>query len=270
MKYPAAKKWHQLIPAAFFIFTFLLFISCQSPAILGHTTAQNASHAEIILGYSVNNQPILGYQFGHGDTPVLIFSGIHGNEVSAIELGRALLDTLLQTKANPQLSLLVIPLANPDGFSAGTRRNANDVDLNRNFATENWQPENPAAYLYSGTAPASEPETQILQKIISRQQPQFIFSIHSPLACVNWDGPADELAQELAIRTGYPAKPDIGYSTPGSFGTYAGVERQIPTITLELNQYETPAQIGICATSIIEIINTFVNNYALEQSLNQG
>ena len=28
----------------------------------------------------------------------------------------------------------------------------------------------------------------------------------------------------------------IGYPTPGSFGTWAGVEKKIPTITLELDE----------------------------------
>jgi len=32
----------------------------------------------------------------------------------------------------------------------------------------------------------------------------------------------------------YPVKSYIGYPTPGSLGTYAGKERNIPTITLEL------------------------------------
>ena len=31
---------------------------------------------------------------------------------------------------------------------------------------------------------------------------------------------------------------NIGYPTPGSFGTYAGVERHIPAITLEMDEDE--------------------------------
>lgn len=270
MKYPAAKKWHQLIPAAFFLFIYMLSLSCHSPKILSRTVGQDPSSAAVQFGRTVNKQPVLGYQFGHGSIPVLIISGIHGNEVSGVELGRAIVDSLLQTSLNPQLALLVIPVANPDGYRARTRYNANTVDLNRNFATQNWQPENSAARLFSGTAPASEPETRILQRIITRRQPQLIISIHSPLACVNWDGPATKLAEQLAEKTNYPTQRDIGYPTPGSFGTYAGVERQIPTITLELNRYETPAQIGVCVTSIIEIINSFLQNPALQFDQKQG
>ncbi|MFZ2490659.1 MAG: murein tripeptide amidase MpaA, partial [Thermoanaerobaculia bacterium] len=38
----------------------------------------------------------------------------------------------------------------------------------------------------------------------------------------------------LAATTGLPLQPSIGYPTPGSLGSYAGVERRIPIVTLEL------------------------------------
>jgi protein MpaA len=53
---------------------------------------------------------------------------------------------------------------------------------------------------------------------------------------VNYDGPAETLAQKISDIIKYPVEASIGYPTPGSFGTYAGVERQIPTITLELDE----------------------------------
>ena len=34
----------------------------------------------------------------------------------------------------------------------------------------------------------------------------------------------------------YPVEENIGYPTPGSFGTWAGIEKEIPTITLELDK----------------------------------
>ena len=39
----------------------------------------------------------------------------------------------------------------------------------------------------------------------------------------------------------YPIEESIGYPTPGSFGTYAGVERNIPIITLEMDE-EIPVE----------------------------
>ena len=40
----------------------------------------------------------------------------------------------------------------------------------------------------------------------------------------------------------YPAQASIGYPTPGSFGSWAGVDRRIPTITLELPKGQSGAQ----------------------------
>ena len=38
----------------------------------------------------------------------------------------------------------------------------------------------------------------------------------------------------MARENKYEVRSDIGHATPGSLGTWAGFERQIPTITLEL------------------------------------
>ena len=50
----------------------------------------------------------------------------------------------------------------------------------------------------------------------------------------NFDGPAEELAQTMSRHNEYSVLKSIGYPTPGSFGSWAGIDRQIPTITLEL------------------------------------
>ena len=63
-------------------------------------------------------------------------------------------------------------------------------------------------------------------------------TLHEPYKIVNFDGPAAEIASKIAQITGYPVQKDIGYPTPGSFGTYCGVERNIPVITLELPEKE--------------------------------
>jgi protein MpaA len=66
-------------------------------------------------------------------------------------------------------------------------------------------------------------------------------TLHAPYKIVNYDGPAADVAQKISDITGYPVEPSIGYPTPGSFGTYYGVERNIPTITLELDE-EIPVE----------------------------
>ena len=52
---------------------------------------------------------------------------------------------------------------------------------------------------------------------------------------------AKDIAEKISTIIGYPAEGSIGYPTPGSFGTYCGVERNIPTITLEMDE-EAPIE----------------------------
>lgn len=141
-------------------------------------------------------------------------------------------------------NLLFIPCLNPDGMQLGQRTNANGVDLNRNFPTKNWGEnlgdnatcdDEKSAY-YGGISAGSEIETQFLIDTIEEFKPQTILTLHAPYKVVNYDGPAKELAEKISAIINYPVEASIGYPTPGSFGTYAGVERQISTITLELDE----------------------------------
>ena len=63
-----------------------------------------------------------------------------------------------------------------------------------------------------------------------------ILTLHAPYKVVNYDGDAEKYAEKISEITGYPVKPSIGYPTPGSFGTWAGIEKKIPVITLELDE----------------------------------
>lgn len=143
-------------------------------------------------------------------------------------------------------SLLFIPCLNPDGMQNNTRTNANGVDLNRNFPTKNWGQDtsqagnNPSNY-YGGKSPASEIETKFVIDVIEKYKPTLILTLHAPYKVVNYDGPAEQIAQKISDIINYPVEASIGYPTPGSFGTYCGVERNIPTITLELDE-EIPVE----------------------------
>jgi protein MpaA len=117
-----------------------------------------------------------------------------------------------------------MPAANPDGLAAGTKNSAHDVDLNRNFPARN----------FAGPTPLSEPETRAVSDLIERLRPAGVVSIHAPLACVNWDGPAEAWARAVAAACGWPALGDIGYPTPGSLGSWLGLDRGVPILTLEL------------------------------------
>lgn len=190
------------------------------------------------LGRSVQGRPIVMYVFGDEPRPTLIFAGIHGDEPSSTSIARRLLEYL---RAHPDAyegtSVAVLPVANPDGLKRGTRKNARHVDVNRNFPARNWRPSRRGSRYHGGRRPASEPETRALMRAVEKLRPGRIISIHSisrERYCNNYDGPAAGLAEMMAELNGYPAKASMGYPTPGSFGSWAGIDRSIATITLEL------------------------------------
>ena len=172
---------------------------------------------------------------------VLVIGVFHGDEPQGKYLIEKYL-TLPPAKGRVrERGVLFIPCLNPDGLQSNTRTNDNGVDLNRNFPTKNWGEDtsaagnNPQDY-YGGKSAGSEIETQFVIDIIEKYQPKLILTLHAPYKIVNYDGPAQDIAQKISDIIGYPVEESIGYPTPGSFGTYCGVERNIPTITLELDE----------------------------------
>ncbi len=196
------------------------------------------SYEEKILGESVQGRQIKSVTFNRKDCePAFIFSGIHGDEKAALELGDRLYKRWTE---NPEVlageHVIYIPLANPDGSEKGTRQNANKVDLNRNFP-DAWKPGKIGNPHYPGTEPLSEPEAKIIARLVENENPRMIISIHSCRWCGgmnNYDGPAGEWAKLMKEYNGYKASSEWTSPTPGSFGTFAGKAREIPTITLEL------------------------------------
>lgn len=179
---------------------------------------------------------------------VLIIGVFHGDEPQ----GEYLINRYLnENSVNPKNNLLLIPCLNPDGKFLNTRQNSNGVDLNRNFPTKNRRILEDEHY-FGGEEPASEIETRFIIEILEQYKPDFILTLHSPYKVVNYDGPAVKEAQRLSDITGYPVSEDIGYETPGSFGTYVGVERQIPTITLELSEDKTNEDLWLDVKGIFD------------------
>ncbi len=175
---------------------------------------------------------LLSFSQNKGGKTVLIVGVFHGDEVQ----GEFLIENFIkERKSPPKNNVLMLPCLNPDGKELKTRQNANGIDLNRNFPTKNRKIISDKQY-YGGSIPGSEPETRFITDIIEKYEPKFILTIHSPYKVVNFDGPAKEQAEQISKITGYPVSEYIGYETPGSFGTYAGKERQIPVITLEVDE----------------------------------
>ncbi len=181
-----------------------------------------------LIGRSAQGRPILVQIAGRGSDTVLIMGAIHGNEHASAtlmdQLARYLQDN--QRLVENQ-RVVLLPVTNPDGFAANTRENARGVDLNRNFDTTN-RVDNGA----NGLRPLTEPESQALQEMIKEYGPSRIVTIHTPLNCIDYDGPGQAVAARMAQNCDLEVK-KLG-ARPGSLGSYTGESLGIPTITLEL------------------------------------
>ncbi len=209
------------------------------------------------IGYSWENRPIPTYISGSpqpGPIDTLIFAAIHGDEPESEVLASYFLREVAPLSFAYK-RVVIIPLLNPDGFQRKQRTNAYGVDLNRNFPTQDWAELGQNTIYYSGPSPASEPETQFLMTLLKNYPPLKILSIHTPYRVINYDGPAQTLANLMATQNGYPVVEDIGYATPGSFGTHIGKERHIPVITLELPEDNfTQSDLEANASALIQAI----------------
>ena len=181
-----------------------------------------------LVGRSVKGRPIMVQVLGQGGDTTLVMAAIHGNETAGTTLIEGLSDYL---RRNPRLldgrRVVMLPCANPDGAATRTRENQHGIDLNRNFEASNRV--NSAT---NGHSALTEPEAQALQTIIKDYSPSRIVSIHQPLTCIDFDGPARALATRMAQYCDLPIK-KLG-AKPGSLGSFTGEELKIPTITLEL------------------------------------
>ena len=180
-----------------------------------------------VIGMSVENRPIDCYEMGSGGEVILMIASIHGNEKAGTPLVRQLMRFLGQ---NPHLldgkKLVLIPVANPDGFFRNSRFNVDGIDLNRNFPASNR-----VRNAVFGLEPMPEPETRAIIEAIEKYKPDRIIALHQPLNCIDYDGPAKEFAEYLTRHGNLPLR-RIG-AKPGSLGSYAGEDLNIPTVTVE-------------------------------------
>lgn len=159
----------------------------------------------------------------------IVIGCFHGDEPQ----GKFLIDEYL--KLVDKTEILFVPCLNAYGYANNVRTNEHGVDLNRNFPTKNWIKTSKDEF-FGGEIPASEKETQFIINLVEKYEPKIILTLHAPFKIVNYDGPYDKIVEEISKIISYPVEKSVGYPTPGSFGTWAGIENQILTITLELDE----------------------------------
>ncbi len=204
---------------------------------------QLCNQERITLGKSAGGREISLQRFGSGSLPILLLGGVHGNESEGFFLIERYVDALINKKIelSEKISLFVCERLNPDGCEVLRRTNDRNVDLNRNLSTKDWTREFTDVKYYPGPMPASEPESKLCIEMIQSIEPAMILSLHSyKHAMINYNGPCRELAEAMSAENRLPPKGDIGYPTPGSLGTWAGWERKIPTLTLEILRGQEP------------------------------
>lgn len=215
-------------------------------------------HAAREYGRSAQGVPLEVYGSRSGPVDVLVMAAMHGDECdTTVVLSEALRAVRSEDLVNP-----AILSVNPDGALRGTRGSARGVDLNRNWPTANWSAD-PLLYrghgrekqeieLTTGSAPGSEPETQHLLDLVQALRPKTVVSLHAPLGCVE-DPARGPLASWIADAVGLPLVPDVGYATPGSFGTWA-TERGIGIVTWELPAEPLPVIMASHAPVLYRIL----------------
>jgi murein peptide amidase A len=188
-----------------------------------------------VRGHSSGGRPIVAACLGAAGgpaAPLVVMAGIHGDEPASVEAVLALVAGAPALAAGGR-PVWVVPALNPDGLLANRKNSARDVDLNRNFPARNFTSVHQPGY-DPGAAPLCEPESALFAGLVESVRPCAVVAVHAPFACINHDGPAAAWAGAVAAACGWPARADIGYPTPGSLGSWLGVDRGLPVLTIEL------------------------------------
>lgn len=145
------------------------------------TPTLSSGPENLVVGYSVNNEPIEVVRFGTGSNTIIFVGGIHaGFAPGSVRLAQRAVEYFTE---NPETipaaaRVYVIVSMNPDSTYApgqiSGRLNANGVDLNRNWACE-WgrNPEIDGRVVRGagGNGPLSEPETSAVADFIVERDP---------------------------------------------------------------------------------------------------
>jgi predicted deacylase len=214
--------------------------------------------------------------------PVTMFTGgVHARELAPVELLMRLMDLLTSEYGKDERitqllnthEVVIAPMVNVDGRvqvekgNSWQRKNTHGtgVDLNRNFdnhwnyqgltVPDSWKRglSDPNGEIYSGTAPASEPETQVVQALMQRKKPAIFADIHAYGELMLWpfgysekDVPHTpvfkQLYQETVKSLGFKGgtSTQILYPTTATTRDYAYGKHGALSMTLEVGQTFRP------------------------------
>ena len=148
-------------------------------------------------GSSAEGRPLLALAAGTGPEKVLLWSQMHGDEPTATSALVDLLSHLVATRDEPatahllsRLTLLVLPMLNPDGAVRNDRRNAQGIDINRD-AVE-----------------LQTPEGRFLKAVRDEHSPAAGFNLHNQGALVTAGRSGPQAALAVLAVPGADSEPD--------------------------------------------------------------
>jgi len=146
---------------------------------------RSARLREELIGRSMLGREIRAVSFGGGPTRVLLWSQMHGDETTATmalaDLFRFFAeagDSPMRDRIARELTVVFVPMLNPDGAELFQRHNAAGIDVNRDARG------------------LSTPEARALKSIRDRLNPHFGFNLHDQNARTRAgrDGPPSGIA----------------------------------------------------------------------------
>lgn len=203
--------------------------------------------AALQIGLSERGRPIdiTCFDSGSGadDEVALIVGGMHtGNEALTIDLARELMADFSSGRLVPPstVTVCILPELNPDGRALGVHTNAEGVDLNRNWPSEDWQadawhPE--TGPVSGGHVPLSEAETQVLHSFLEVARPSAVLVLHCCGSLVE----ANRQADAVFMARRYAAAAAFEYLNTWNFYDISGEfidamdELGIPAMDIELS-----------------------------------
>ena len=120
-----------------------------------------------VEGHSFEGRSLNLLKAGSGETRVFIWTQMHGDEATATMAICDLLNYLASDEPDEsrdfilqQCTLYILPMVNPDGAEVFTRRNAQGIDINRDFHRQ------------------QTPEGRVLRSLRDQIEPHFGFNMH--------------------------------------------------------------------------------------------